>query len=238
MSQPDISHNFKSDNFDNRKAKIEFIILHYTETDNLAKSVELLTDNLRKVSSHYLIDTNGEIYNLVCETKRAWHAGISNWDQMEDINSRSIGIEIVNSGEKKFANYPKSQISSLINLLKYLMKKFGIPIFNILGHSDIAPLRKIDPGKFFPWKELAKKNVAVWIEEKPSYKFLNTSQNQELIINLREIGYPYLEELTDEKKIKKVLEAFHRRFLPELIGRVATSTTLKISYNLLKIKKS
>ena len=238
MSQPDISHNFKSENFDNRKAEIEFIILHYTETSNLSTAIELLTDNIRKVSSHYLIDTNGKIYNLVCESKRAWHAGVSNWNQMSDINSRSIGIEIVNSGEKKFAGYPSSQISSLVNLIKYLMKKYEISIFNILGHSDIAPLRKIDPGKFFPWRELAKNNVAVWIEKKLSSKILESGQKQKLLINLKEIGYPHLEEFKDIKKIKKVLEAFHRRFIPELIGKVPTNTTLEISNSLLKIKNS
>ena len=116
MSQPNILHNFKSKNFDFRKEKVQFIILHYTETKNLDKAIELLTSKIRKVSCHFVIDTNGKIYNLVCESKRAWHAGKSSWRGLEDINSRSIGIEIVNSGEKKLKKYPKIQIKELIEL--------------------------------------------------------------------------------------------------------------------------
>ena len=100
MSQQNILHNFKSKNFDSRKAKIEYIVLHYTETKNLSEAINLLTEEKRKVSSHYLIDTNGKIYNLVSDSKRAWHAGVSSWQGQDDINSRSLGIEIVNKGEK------------------------------------------------------------------------------------------------------------------------------------------
>ena len=99
MSQPNIFYNFTSENFDSRKTKIEFIILHYTETKDLSDALDLLTDKRRKVSAHYLIDIDGTIYNLVSETKRAWHAGVSMWQGLEDINSRSLGIEIVNQGE-------------------------------------------------------------------------------------------------------------------------------------------
>ena len=114
MSQPNILHNYKSKNFDARKHKIEFIILHYTETESFNDALKLLTSKEKKVSSHFLIDTNGEIYNLVCEKKRAWHAGISAWKGLKDLNSRSIGIEIVNPGEMKSKEYPKVQIDQLI----------------------------------------------------------------------------------------------------------------------------
>ena len=159
MSQPNILHNFKSKNFDSRKYKIQFIVLHYTETENLEKAIDLLTSKKRKVSSHFVVDTDGQIYNLVSESKRAWHAGESSWKGLQDMNSRSIGIEIVNPGEKKLKNYPKAQIKQLINLIHFLEEKFKIPFYNILGHSDIAPQRKIDPGKHFPWKELYKKKL-------------------------------------------------------------------------------
>ena len=130
-SQLNILHSFKSKNYDSRKAKVSFIILHYTETENLHQAVKLLTANERKVSCHYLIDKNGKTYNLVCETKRAWHAGISEWKNLDDINSRSIGIEIVNSGEKYQCKYPDIQINALIQLIKYLSKKLKIPYQNI-----------------------------------------------------------------------------------------------------------
>ena len=116
MSQLNISFNFESKNFDSRKESITFIILHYTETNTLEDSIKLLTDDYRKVSCHYLVDKNGDLYSLVPESFRAWHAGISGWDNLDDINSRSIGIEIVYAGESK-KQFPEIQISSLIKLI-------------------------------------------------------------------------------------------------------------------------
>ncbi len=238
MSQLDILHNFKSENYDLRKKRVEFVILHYTETKNLSDAIKLLTDSKRKVSSHFVIDKNGDIYNLVCETKRAWHAGVSCWDEKKDINSRSIGIEIVNSGENTSQIYPTDQINSLIVLIKYLKKKFSVSLFNILGHSDIAPLRKIDPGKFFPWEKLGEKKAGLWIKNKLSYTVLNTKQYNKLLNNLRKIGYPHLDNLFDDEKNQKVVEAFHRRFSPKLVGKEPTITTLKNSDDLLKFKNT
>ena len=108
LCQLNISHRYKSSNFDSRKKKISFLIFHYTETDNLAKAIKLLTNKKRRVSCHYLIDTNGTIYNLVDEKKRAWHAGESMWKRSKDINSRSIGIEIVYPGEVLGKKYKKT----------------------------------------------------------------------------------------------------------------------------------
>ena len=125
MSQLNISYNFKSKNFDERKESITFIILHYTETNTLVDAIKLLTDDYRKVSCHYIVDKNGDLYSLVPELYRAWHAGISGWDKLDDINSRSIGIEIVYAGESK-KQYPEIQITSLIRLIKYLMSKYNI----------------------------------------------------------------------------------------------------------------
>ena len=106
-----------------------------------------------------MVDTDGQIYNLVSESKRAWHAGESSWKGLQDMNSRSIGIEIVNPGEKKLKSYPKVQINQLINLIHFLEEKFNIPFYNILGHSDIAPHRKIDPGNIFLGKNYIKKKL-------------------------------------------------------------------------------
>ena len=238
MSQPNILHNFKSKNFDSRKFKIQFIILHYTETKNLEKAINLLTSQNRKVSCHFVIDTNGQIYNLVSESKRAWHAGESSWKGLQDMNSRSIGIEIVNSGEKNLQKYPKVQINKLIKLIHFLEKKFKIPFYNILGHSDIAPHRKIDPGKHFPWKELHKKQIGLWAEiNQIKDRELSGKEYDEFLQNLYGIGY----QLPKHKNLKinnLIINAFHRHFLPTLVGRKPNSTSLIKSKELLKLNKT
>ena len=236
MSQLNIFHNFKSKNFDQRKKKIDFIILHYTETKTLKKAVELLTSDKRKVSCHYLLSKKGKIYNLVNEYKRAWHSGVSSWKNLVDINSRSIGIEIVNPGESSCEVYPDIQIISLIKLIKFLMKKFKINSHNILGHSDIAPLRKTDPGKFFPWKELNKHNIGLWANSKKINKKLNLKNLNLFLENLKIIGYPELGPEQKGTKNFKVIEAFHRHYLPELIEQEPTLASLNKTLMLIKKK--
>ncbi len=139
---------------------IEFIILHYTamSTEN---SLERLCDPVHEVSCHYLIDPSGNCYQLVNDSKRAWHAGKSYWRGYVDLNSRSFGIELVNSGNE---NYPEAQMKSLIRLLKYLIGSFKLNPKNVLGHSDIAPSRKLDPGKRFNWKKLSANGVGLFPE--------------------------------------------------------------------------
>lgn len=237
MSQLNIFHNYKSKNFDYRRKKIDFIILHYTETKTLRKALDLLTTNRRKVSCHYLLSKKGKIYNIVNEDKRAWHAGVSSWNNLDDMNSRSIGIEIVNAGEKSYEIYPKVQITSLIKLIKFLIKKFQIDSHNILGHSDIAPLRKIDPGKFFPWKELNEFNIGLWAKGKKINKKLDPNEYTLLVNNLKRIGYPNL-EMKKKKSNSKIINAFHRHYLPELLNKEPTVSSLNKSLELLKKKKS
>ena len=239
MSQPNILHNFKSKNFDSRKYKIQFIILHYTETKNLEKAIELLTSKNRKVSCHFVIDTNGQIYNLVSESKRAWHAGESSWGGLQDINSRSIGIEIVNPGEKKLQRYPKAQINKLINLIHFLDKKFKIPFYNILGHSDIAPHRKIDPGKHFPWRELHKKKIGLWVDiNHIKNKSLSEKEYYEFLQNLYRIGYQLPKHKDFKTNNLMIIDAFHRHFVPTLVGKKPTSLSLIKSKELLKLNKT
>ena len=239
MSQPNILHNFKSKNFDSRKYKIQFIVLHYTETENLEKAIDLLTSKKRKVSSHFVVDTDGQIYNLVSESKRAWHAGESSWKGLQDMNSRSIGIEIVNPGEKKLKNYPKAQIKQLINLIHFLEEKFKIPFYNILGHSDIAPYRKIDPGKHFPWKELHKKKIGLWVEINPIInRSLSEKESNEFLQNLYKIGYQYPKQNNFKTNSMKIIDAFHRHFVPKLVGKKPTFISLIKSRELIKINKT
>ena len=234
LCQLNISHRYKSSNFDSRKKKISFLIFHYTETDNLAKAIKLLTNKKRRVSCHYLIDTNGTIYNLVDEKKRAWHAGESMWKRSKDINSRSIGIEIVYPGEVLGKKYKKTQIESLIKLSLFLKKKYKIDKQNILGHSDVAPDRKIDPGIYFPWEFLSKKSLGLWAKNRLDNSKLN-EENQKLFLkNLQRIGYPYLKINNNINFNKFVIESFHRHHLPNMVKSKPNHTSLNKTIDLLK----
>lgn len=154
-------HNFKSPNFNDRKSKnIEIIVIHYTALRSISNSLKHLCSKKNKVSSHYLISQKGKIYSLVSEKKRAWHAGKSYWRGNTDINSISIGIELDFSPSDINNKFTLKLNSALIFLLKKLLKKYKISTENILGHSDIAPYRKIDPGKYFPWQMLENKKLS------------------------------------------------------------------------------
>jgi N-acetyl-anhydromuramyl-L-alanine amidase AmpD len=154
-----ILHNYKSPKFDDRPFPMQFLILHYTEM-TFEGAVERLCDPEIKVSAHYIIKENGEIYSLVDDDKRAWHSGKSAWYDFERLNDYSIGIEIDNLGNKIFEEV---QINSCIELCKYLCNKYSIPTkTNIIGHSDINPEGKIDPGIYFPWEKLAKENLGIF----------------------------------------------------------------------------
>ena len=170
-------HNFKSPNFNDRKSNnIEIIVIHYTALSSISNSLKHLCSKKNKVSSHYLISQEGKIYSLVSEKKRAWHAGQSYWRGNTDINSISIGIELDFSPRDKNNKFTLKLNSALIFLLKKIIKKYRISNENILGHSDIAPYRKIDPGKYFPWRILENKKL--------SYKpqFLNRSDIKNSLI--------------------------------------------------------
>ena len=154
-------NNFKSPNFDKRKgSRILFIIIHYTALPNCSEAISYLCNSKNKVSSHFLISQKGDIYYLVDEAKRAWHAGISYWNGYQDLNSLSIGIELDFSNNSANNKYSRTMITTLIKLIKKLKKKYNIQNENVLGHSDIAPYRKIDPGPKFPWHILNKNNIS------------------------------------------------------------------------------
>jgi N-acetylmuramoyl-L-alanine amidase len=148
-----------SPNFDERRPN--FVILHHTSNDNADEALATLTDPARKVSSHYLIGRDGKIYYLVDELARAWHAGESYWGGGSDLNSASIGIELDNNGEEPFAEV---QIEALLALLIDLKARYAIPAANFLGHSDVAPGRKVDPSRWFPWQRLAASGFGLWCE--------------------------------------------------------------------------
>ena len=235
MSQPIIYNKFKSENYDQRKFAISLIIIHFTETKTFNDALNLLTSEDRKVSSHYLIDKSGDIFNLVDLDKRAWHAGESMWDNYDDINSRSIGIEIVNSGEVITEDYTTKQINSLSVLLKGLLKDYNIE--NILGHSDIAPTRKIDPGVHFPWQKIYQNLGLEWVKDRINNERVRKSNYVVFLKRLKEFGYPYIEMNTNYSKNKLIINAFHRRYLPKLLYKKLTLTSLNKINDLLKNKK-
>lgn len=157
--------HFPSNNFDARAAAITMIVLHYTDMADTAQALTRLCDPQAKVSAHYLIDEAGRVYSLVDEENRAWHAGLSYWRGSRDINSRSVGIELANLGHSNgYVGFPEIQLMELRRLLERLVGLYQIPLENIVGHSDIAPARKKDPGEKFPWKRFASWGLGIWPE--------------------------------------------------------------------------
>lgn len=139
-----------------------FVIIHDTSNDNIERPLRTLTDPAREVSAHYLIGRDGILYRLVDEDRRAWHAGQSYWGGLTDLNSASIGIELDNTGDEPYA---EAQISRLLALLRDLKVRHRIPDANFLGHGDIAPRRKVDPGRQFPWARLAREGFGLWCRQ-------------------------------------------------------------------------
>ena len=238
-----INSNF-SPNFDHKKRKksdIKFIIFHYTGMKSEKKTIAKLLNHKSKVSCHYLIKNNGDILKMVPETYQAWHAGISNWKKFKSLNKNSIGIEITNPGhEFKYKKFSKKQIYSLIKLTKYLVKKFKINSKSILGHSDIAPDRKLDPGEKFPWEFLSKNKIGIWhdlnqkkIKKERGLKISNLLKLN-FINNLFKIGYPRSSKINKNKYNKIITFAFQRRFRQELVNGKIDKECLVISENLTK----
>ena len=226
-----------SPNFDFKKRKnkeIKFIIFHYTGMKKESDSINKLIKFNSKVSSHYFIKKNGEILTLVPEPYIAWHAGVSNWKNFKSINKYSIGIEISNSGhDYNYTKFTSKQIKSILKLSKYLIKKYKIKNNFILGHSDIAPERKIDPGEKFPWQYLSKRNIGYWhtVNKKILLKLRNQKVSKldknNFLRNLSKIGYK-----KNNKLINMLTSAFQRRFRQELINGIIDKECLIISENL------
>ena len=235
-----------SPNFNPRKRKpnqIKFIIFHYTGMKKESSAISRLTEIQSEVSSHYLIKKNGEIVTLVPELYIAWHAGKSSWQNYKLLNKNSIGIEISNSGHQfGYKRFSIKQITSLLRLSKLLIRKYKINPKNILGHSDIAPDRKKDPGEKFPWKYLAKKKIGLWhslvaqrLKENRMLK-VNKTSKKNFLNNLFKIGYSKkpLKKINREKYLIFVIKAFQRRYRQELIKGKIDKECLLISENLLK----
>ena len=233
-----------SPNFNKKKRelkKIKFIVFHYTGMKKEVDAIDRLTSSKSKVSSHYFIKKNGEILTLVPDLFIAWHAGISSWKNYRLINNYSIGIEISNPGhDNKYEKFNKKQVNSIVKLTKFLIKKYKIKPSFILGHSDISPDRKKDPGEKFPWEYLSKKKIGYW--HNLNKKNLLIKRNLEIrksdkinfINNLYKIGYKKNLNIKNTKYLKILISAFQRRFRPDLINGIIDKECLVISKNLLK----
>tara|TARA_B100001057_G_C22599499_1_gene852182 strand:- start:24 stop:641 length:618 start_codon:yes stop_codon:yes gene_type:complete len=185
-----------------------------------------------KVSCHYFLERNGNIYRMVSDNKIAWHAGKSKWKGFNNLNKYSIGIEIQNKGHFfGYQNFTKKQIFSLIKLIKILIKKYKIKKENVLGHSDIAPLRKIDPGEKFPWSFLSSKGVAIWYPklQLKKYSFEYKIKRKIFFKNVYKIGYRFFSLSKQSKKDRMIIKAFQRRYLPKEVNGRLTNKTLNIS---------
>ena len=236
-----------SPNFNVKKRKmnqIKFIIFHYTGMKKENQAINKLTNSKSKVSSHYLIKNNGEILTLVPDLYVAWHAGISSWKRYKSINKYSLGIEISNSGhEYSYKEFSKKQIESILKLSTYLIKKYKIKSNFILGHSDIAPDRKKDPGEKFPWKYLSENKIGYWhnLNEKNLFKKRNKTVDKlnvnKFISNLYKIGYPKNKFFSKYKYSKLLTTAFQRRFRQKLVNGIIDQECLFISNKLAKKMK-
>jgi N-acetylmuramoyl-L-alanine amidase len=232
----------------NYNQRIFSLVLHYTAA-NLDTSLQILTDPKKQVSAHYLvpdtsIDKERKVFQLVNEQERAWHAGISTWRKRTNINDTSVGIEIVNLGYKDEAGkriwYPFSeyQIESVIMLAKGIISRYEIDPTYVIGHSDIAPGRKVDPGPLFPWKKLYDHGIGAWFDEQAVKKALDCHSNEVDIKKLQEnlATYGYGIEVTGklDEKTTTVLQSFQMHFRPSDYSGKADAETFAILENLIK----
>ena len=207
-----------SPNHDARPAgqAIDLLLLHYTGMRSGAAALERLCDPAAKVSAHYLVEEDGRIFQLVSESRRAWHAGDSSWQGASDINARSLGVEIVNPGhEFGYRPFPPQQMAAVKLLALDILARHPIPAARVLGHSDVAPLRKEDPGELFDWRGLAAAGIGLWPESGTAAVLESAVAKA-----LARIGYGY----TDED-LPAVVRAFQRHFRPNSITGTADAET-------------
>jgi N-acetylmuramoyl-L-alanine amidase len=204
-----VHRQMPSPNFNARELPVSMIVLHYTGMQSADEALERLCSEEAGVSAHYLIDEGGLVTQMVAEENRAWHAGKSYWRGITDINSASVGIELVNPGhEFGYRDFPEAQIEALLPLLSDIKKRHGVSRSNVVGHSDIAPARKTDPGELFPWERLARHKLAI-PAPRPSLRLVFDNDGA-FYLALERFGY----DITDGPA---AVRAFERRWRPERI---------------------
>jgi N-acetylmuramoyl-L-alanine amidase len=212
---------------------IDILLLHYTGMRSAAAALDRLTDSEAKVSSHYLIDEDGTVYALVPEAARAWHAGVAFWAGARDINARSIGIELVNPGhEFGYRPFPPAQLGALATLARDILRRHPIPAQRVLGHSDVAPARKQDPGELFDWPYLARAGIGLWpfagkpeAEAGASRSQLDESALAAYQEDLARLGYGIEATGALDETTRLVTTAFQRHFRPRRVDGVADAET-------------
>ncbi|SUJ15812.1 N-acetylmuramoyl-L-alanine amidase AmiD precursor [Sphingobacterium spiritivorum] len=203
--------------FDIRKPN--YVIIHHTAQDSLKQTLRTFTLEHTKVSAHYLIGKKGEVYQLLNDYLRGWHAGASKWGSVTDMNSVSLGIELDNNGREPFSDV---QINALLTLLDTLKTNYDIPTANFIGHGDIAPTRKNDPSIFFPWKKLAERGFGLWYDERT---LMTPPENFNPVDALKIIGY-------DTRNLSAAIVAFKRKFIVNDLRPELTLYDKSVLYNL------
>jgi N-acetylmuramoyl-L-alanine amidase len=220
-----------SPNFDERQLPVSMIVLHYTGMPDAQGALDRLTSREAKVSCHYLIDEDGTTYRLVDERKRAWHAGKARWRGTSDVNSASVGIEIVNPGhEFGYRPFPDAQIGAVIELIGDIRSRWTIGDDRIVGHSDVAPGRKEDPGELFPWKRLAEAGHGLWVEA-PAAPGQPVAEGEEsaavfaLQAGFTRLGYDLPPSGQFDAATKDVVTAFQRHWRQARVDGIADGET-------------
>jgi N-acetylmuramoyl-L-alanine amidase len=222
FDQTAINTTYRSNNYNERNEEIAHIVLHYTDMNSAKEALLRLCDPEAQVSSHYLIDTQGVIYNLVADEKRAWHAGgndKSSWGGKPDLNNSGIGIELDNPGHLNgYKPFTNEQYQSLIALCHYLIKKYNIKAKNIVGHSDVAASRKKDPGELFNWRLLGEHNIGIYHQLQPPINNIILAKFGDCNIKawqqkLQALGYSITVNDVFDQQTLDVVIAFRRRFV-------------------------
>ena len=205
-------------NFNMRKPN--YVIIHFTAQDSIGQTLHTFTVSRTQVSAHYVVAKDGKVYHMLNDYLRAWQAGISKWGSVTDMNSCSVGIEIDNNGNEP---YTDAQVRSLLALLGYLKKTYNIPRANFIGHQDIAPLRKPDPGPYFPWKVMAEHGFGYWSDDVLEL----APEGFDYVTALRLIGY-------DTSNLNAAIVAFKRHFVQKDSGPALSQLDLNVLYNVVQ----
>ena len=200
---------------------VDMLVLHYTGMHTAGEAIDRLCDPAAKVSAHYVIDEDGTVWRLISESERAWHAGVSFWQGTTDVNAHSVGIELVNPGhEWGYRAFPEPQMAALETLAHGILVRHPIPASRVVGHSDVAPERKQDPGELFDWPRLARAGIGLWPGEGRSPTDLVAVQKM-----LATIGYRISVTGALDAQTQLVLTAFQRRFRPRQVDGALDAET-------------